>query len=118
MVFYYRVQGQQVKMSADVRQYAPLIKEYFDFASCDAHMFKHGIISLSEYESFHKASQSGSLTNCGLVSQLVPKISEKPRKFYRALREYVHDKGPDVHSNNKELFDQLPDNFVSTSVQS
>ena len=100
-------------MSADVKQYAPVIVEKLNFESADVFLLKHGVISVLEYEKFHRALQSGSLTNLDVVRQLLPRIFEKAREFYRALRDYVKDKQQDAHPTNKELLYQLPDNFVS-----
>ena len=100
-------------MSADVKQYAPVITEKLNFESADVYLLKHGVIEVVEYDRFRKALQSGSLTNCDLVRQLLPRVCERAREFYRALRDYVNDKQQDAHPTNKELFCQLPYNFVS-----
>ena len=101
-------------MSGDVNQYAHIIKEKLDFATVNAYLLKHGVITTSEY--IYKSLQNGSITNSDLVSQLLPKISRKPREFYRALREHVNDKSQDVHPSNLELYHQLPESFVSVSM--
>ena len=100
-------------MSADVKQCAPVITEKLNFESVDVYLLKHEVISVTEYDRFRKALQSGSLSDGDLVRQLLPNIFKRAREFYRALRDYVNDKHQDVHPTNKELFYQLPDNFVS-----
>lgn len=102
-------------MSKDVKHYAPLITEKLDYATVDVYLIKHEIVTVAEFESFRKALQNGSSTNGDLVRKLLVKIFEKPREFYKALREHVNDKSQNVHAGNKELFYQLPDSFVSTN---
>ena len=100
-------------MSTDLKQYAPLITQKLDFATAVVYLLKHGVLSVVEYDCFRKALQSGSSTNSNVVHQILPNILKKGREFYRALRECVNDKSEDVHPSNKELFYQLPENFVS-----
>ena len=69
-------------MSADVKQYAPVITEKLNFESADVYLLKHGVTSAVEYGRFHKALQSGSLTYCDLVYQLLPRVFERAREFY------------------------------------
>ena len=100
-------------MSAEVNHYAPIIAEKFDFSSADVYLLKYGVILVVEFDRFRRALQSGSLTNGDLIRQLLIRISDKPREFYRALRDCVNDNPEVVHPSNKELFHQLPENFVS-----
>ena len=100
-------------MSADVKHYAPAITQYLDFATADVYLLKHGVLSLLEHGRFSKALQTGSSTNSDLVRNLLPRIFERAREFYRALRDFVDEKTEDVHSSNIVLFRKLPENFVS-----
>lgn len=102
-------------MSEDLQQYAPLIVERLDFTACDVYFYKYGIITHSEYESSLKAVNSGHSNNRDLVSWLLTKTFGKSREFYRALREYVTT-SQHVHAGNKELFELLPTNFVSSCM--
>ena len=96
-----------------VEHHAATIIQRFDYSTADAYLLKHGVLTVGEFDSFRKALQNGSSTNTDLVRRLFPKISEKPREFYRALRESVSDQSQNVHPGNKELFHHLPKNFVS-----
>ena len=106
---------QQRLMSASVKQFAPTITGRLDYATVDVYLLKYEILTVSEFDSFRKALQSGSLTNDDLVHKLLAKIFMKPREFYRALREHVNDI-KNAHAGNKELFLMLPENFVSIYV--
>ena len=100
-------------MSKNPKQYAPLIVRNLDFRTMDVYLLKHRVLSVVEYDHVCKALQSGASTNDDVVHLLLPRILERGREFYQALRDYVNDKNQDVQSSNKELFDQLPKNFVS-----
>ena len=100
-------------MSTDPKHYAPLITQNLDFATMDVYLLKRGVLSVVEYNRFRKAIQSGLSTNGDVIHEILPRILKKAREFYRALREHVNDKNQDVHPSNKELFDKLPENFVS-----
>jgi len=102
-------------MSTSPEQFAPAITERLDYATIDVYLLKHGIVSVSEFDSFQQALRHGSLTNTALVRKLLPKIFAKPRDFYRALREHVND-NQNVHTGNKELFQKLPRKFVSVFI--
>ena len=109
-------QIQQVKMSTDPKYYAPLIIQNLDFETTGVYLLQRGVLSVVDYYHFRKALRSGALTNSDVLDQLLQKILEKPQEFYQALRDYVIDKGQDVHPSNKELFDKLPENFVSVQA--
>ena len=104
-------------MSKDWVKFAPNIKQLLDYESVDAHLLKHEVLNLRDFSSYQKSLKSSSLSNSDLVGMLIPKIFEKPRQFYRALRDHVRGNRDDVHAGNKELFDQLPQNFVSVTMQ-
>ena len=97
-------------MSTD---YAPLITQNLDFTTADVYLLKHKVLSVVEYDRFRRALQSGSSSNGDLVRLMLPRILERAREFYRALRDFVNDKTEDIHSSNIDLFRQLPENFVS-----
>ena len=101
-------------MSTDVKHYAPLITKKLDYATIDVYLIKHGVLSAVEYDRFRKNLQTS--TNGDVVHLILPRILEKAREFYRALREHVTDKSEDVQPSNKELFYQLPQNFVSAHL--
>ena len=100
-------------MSKDVKQYAPIITEKLDFATVDVFLLSHGVLSVTEYDSYRRALQNGNVTNGDLVRQLLPTLIGKPREFYRALRDHVNNESQDVHAGNLELYHRLPENFVS-----
>ena len=102
-------------MSTNVKQFAPDIVEKLDYATVDIYLLQKGILTSAEFETFQRALQNGFLGNGGVVRQLLPKILQKPRDFYRALRQHVQD-NYNVHAGNKELFHMLPDNFVSVTT--
>ena len=101
-------------MSTDLKQYVPLIIQNLDFATTAVYLLKHGILSVVEYDLFRIALLSDSSINGNVIHKILPRIFERPREFYRALREHVNDKPEDVHPSNRELFYRLPGNFVST----
>ena len=103
-------------MSTDPKHYAPLIVQNLDFETTGVYLLQKGVLSVVDYDRFRKALQSGALTNSDVVDQLLHKILKNPREFYRALRGYVTDKGQDGQPSNKELFDKLPENFVSVQI--
>ena len=69
-------------MLADLKTYAPIITRKLDFTTIDVYLLKYEILTLSEHEGFHKALQSGTVTNSVLVRQLLPKLLGKPVEFY------------------------------------
>ena len=105
-------------MSTDPKHYAPLIVQYLDYETTGVYLLQQGVLSVVDYDRFRKALQSAALTNSDVVDQLLQYILKKPREFYRALRGYVIDKGQDGQPSNKELFDKLPENFVSVQTYS
>ena len=96
-------------------KFAPVITDRLDYATADVYLLKHGVLTVTEFESFRRALQNGSFTNGDLVRKLLKNIFDKPREFYRALREHVND-DQNVHAGNKELLHMLPENFVSVFI--
>ena len=103
-------------MSTDPKHYAPLIIRNLDFETTGVYLLQKGVLSVVDYDRYRRALQSGALTNRDVVDQLLQKILKKPREFYRALHAYVIDQGQDGQPSNKELFDKLPENFVSVQI--
>ena len=104
-------------MANNIYKYAPMITEKLDYSSIDLYLLKYGVITDQEFTSHQKIIQNGALTNGTLVrTRLMEKIFQKPREFYRALREHVTGKKEDVHAGNKELFQSLPESFVSVAT--
>ena len=104
-------------MSTDVKHFVPEIAERLDYATVDIYLLQKEVITASEFDSFQKALQNGTSTNGDLIRKLLPRILEKPREFYRALRQHIQD-NHNVHAGNKELFKKLPENFVSLFIVS
>ena len=100
-----------------VNKYAPIITEKLDYSSIEMYLLKYGVITNQECTSHQKIIQNGTLTNGDLVrTKLIEKIFQKPREFYRALREHVNGKTEDVDPGNKELLRSLPESFVSVAT--
>ena len=95
-----------------MKKFVPDITEKLNYATADIYLLQQGVLTVAEFENFQKALQNGSLGNGDVVRKLLPKILEKPRDFYRALRQHIQD-NYNVHAGNMELFHMLPYNFVS-----
>ena len=102
-------------MSTNVKKFIPTITERLDYATVDVYLLTYEVLTISEYDSYRKALQNGTLTNGDVVRTILPKILMKPRKFYQALRTHVEDNS-NLHSGNNELFHMLPENFVSVAI--
>lgn len=61
-------------MPGDVEKNAPIITEKLDFATIDVYLIRHGVVSVIESETYHRALQSGNVNNSDLVRQLLPKL--------------------------------------------
>ena len=62
-------------MSRDLKHYAPLIVQYLDFETIGVYLLQQGVLSVVDYDRFHKALQSGALTNSDVVDQLLCKTT-------------------------------------------
>ena len=94
------------------KKFVPQIAENLDFTAVGLYLAKCEIITIEECSSYHQQLLSGNSTNGDVMHKILPKINQNPRQFYRALRESVSDKGKSIHTGNKALFEQLPQDFV------